>query len=373
MNSLIRWRFSRGTLRAVFGCCLLTLPPMTVHANSSTPGQARWVQFAPIPDPVGFGGMAAGVLDGRLVAAGGSQWDRPVWAGGKRLLSDRIFVLDAPNGQWRVHSSVLPIAGGHFATASTENCILIAGGLGANGTLATAAKLEGKGSDIRCTPLPSLPSPLVYAAAAVAGGRFYVIGGLPDPASKEPSAGVWSLGLNGETAWRREADLPEGGRFVMAAGSDGTAIYAFGGMAFDAAGKPVPSKRAYRLKAGRWEILTDLPAARVGAVSPALSLPGGRMLLAGGYAEVFGGAPREHPGFPRDTFIFDATANAWTAGPDLHAAPVGDRDLSGDPGPLPMIGAPGVLWRDHYVVINGEVRIATRTPAVVALPLSALR
>jgi len=34
-----------------------------------------------------------------------------------------------------------------------------------------------------------------------------------------------------------------------------------------------------------------------------------------------------------------------------------------------MIAAPGAVWLNHAVVISGEVRASTRTPAVVAWPL----
>gem|GEM_PF-6607178 len=35
-------------------------------------------------------------------------------------------------------------------------------------------------------------------------------------------------------------------------------------------------------------------------------------------------------------------------------------------------GAAGASWHDHVVVIGGEVRSSTRTPAVLAWPLSKL-
>ena len=138
--------------------------------------------------------------------------------------------------------------------------------------------------------------------------RFYVIGGLSDPASKEPSRKVWSLKLDGETAqWKREPDLPGSGVFVLAAASTADALFVFGGMGFDSAGKLEPSKAAFRFDGIRWEQLADLPTARVGAVSPCAVIDGEKILVAGGYAEVFGGVQREHPGFPPETFVYDIT------------------------------------------------------------------
>jgi N-acetylneuraminic acid mutarotase len=163
--------------------------------------------------------------------------------------------------------------------------------------------------------------------------------------------------------------LPGEGVFVATAAATTNALFVFGGMTYDATGKPQPSRAAWRLQAGRWERLADLPAARVGANGPSPILRGDRILIIGGYAEVFGGAQREHPGFPAETLLYDVSANRWSFGPSLPVSPVGDRDASSDPGPLPMIGAPVAIWNDLVVVVSGEVRIATRSPAVVALRL----
>jgi len=95
----------------------------------------------------------------------------------------------------------------------------------------------------------------------------------------------------------------------------------------------------------------------------------GRIFLIGGYAEVFPGAPREHPGFSAQTLLFDPVRGAYENGPLLPVAPVTKRDVTGDPGPSPMIGAPCVVWKGLAVVIGGEVRSSVRTSAVLACPL----
>jgi len=328
-----------------------------------------WHLIAPLPDAVGFAGMAAGVMRGRLVAAGGSQWDAPIWAGGKRRFNDRVFWLDNPNATWRAGNVRLPEPVAHFATASTEGAIVIAGGFNTRGPLTSAYVLRPSGDEIEIRELPPLPSPIVYGTGVIARDRFYLFGGLADPADKHASASVWSIALGGEMDWRREPDLPEGGRFLMTAAECEDQIYLFGGMAFDSAGKPQPQRSSYRLGTQRWEKLSPLPEPRVGAANPSAVLSDGRVLVAGGYAELFGGAPREHPGFASQTLIYDPATDRWAAGPGLPTSPAGNRDLPGDAGPLPMIGAPGVQWGNWFVVVSGEVRVSTRTPSVVALRL----
>jgi N-acetylneuraminic acid mutarotase len=330
-----------------------------------------WKLLVPLPDPIGYAGMAAGVIDARLVAAGGSQWDLPIWRKGTRSFTDRIFVLDAPAGAWRTAAARLPVPSGHFASASANGAIYLAGGNNAAGSLATVYAIKPEGNDYRVERLPDLPAPTGYAAAAVADGRLFVVGGVPDPASKAARREVWSLDLSKPVAWSREADLPGPGVIVPAAAGQGGALYVFGGMAFAADEKPTPSRAAYRLPhaGGRWEVLPELPEPRVGIAGPCPVLPDGTIWVIGGYAEVWGGAQREHPGFSAQTLLLEPGRRAWKAGPGLPSQGELDRDSATDPGPLPMIAAPAVVWHDQVVVVGGEVRVATRTPAVVALAL----
>jgi hypothetical protein len=265
------------------------------------------------------------------------------------------------------------VPAGHFASAATADAIYLAGGNSAGGALATVYVIRAAGSDYAIERMTSLPEPISYAAAAVAGGRLFVIGGVPDPASVEARRKVWSLDLAAPKAWRPESELPGPGVIVPAAAGQGDALYVFGGMAFGADKKPAPSRAVYRLPraGGAWEILPALPEPRVAGVSPCPVLPDGSIWLIGGYAEVWGGAQREHPGFSAQTLLLDPARATWSPGPVLPRTGEPDRDAAGDPGPIPMIGAPAVIWRGQVVVLGGEVRIATRTPAVLAWPLAA--
>mgnify|MGYP000458435433 CR=1 FL=1 len=88
--------------------------------------------------------------------------------------------------------------------------------------------------------------------------------------------------------------------------------------------------------------------------------------------QAFPGERRDHPGFSRQTYLYDIAANRWSEGPLLPHEPPRDKDATGDAGPAPMVAAPGVVWQDHVIAVSGEVRASVRTPAVMALPISAL-
>lgn len=352
----------------------LMLAGTTGTASSPLP-LLGWELLAPIPDPVGFGGMFAAPLNGRLVAGGGSQFrDKPNWLQGEKVFSDRIFTLAAPAAQWVENATHLPAKMGHFATAATSDAIYLIGGINATGCLTSCWRLRAQGDGFQFTALPDFPHPLGYAAAAIANGRLYVAGGLREPTSKSPTTETWSIALPATTpgaTWKREPDLPGPGVFVSGVASDAHRLYIFGGMTYDADGKATPSKRVHRFDPTRsaWEPLADLPEPRVGPASPAPLIAGDKLFVIGGYAEIFPGPAREYPGFRDQTLLFDLGRNAWENGPTIPKAEIPNRDSPGDPGPAPMIAAPCAVWQNRVVIVGGEVRASVRTPAVIAWPL----
>jgi len=261
-----------------------------------------------------------------------------------------------------------------FASAATAEAVYLAGGLNATGCLRQVWEMRAQGDTFTFSALPDLPHAIGYGASAIVGRRLYIVGGLETPASKMPSNQTWSFELDAPRAnavWRREPDMPGPGLFVSAAAADRDQLFVFGGIGFDTEGKPIPAKGAFRFdsRIGKWERLPDLPEARVGISSPCPVVAGGKIFLIGGYAEIFPGAPREHPGFSAQTLFFDLAQRRFENGPVLPVTPVVDRDAPGDAGPTPMIGAPCVLWKNFVIVVGGEVRPSVRTPAVLAWPI----
>ena len=350
----------------------------STSAATQTDGALHgWKLLAPLPDPVGYAGMFGGVLHDRVVVGGGSQFpSKPFWLKGEKAFSDRIFTLSTLSGKWEEHATKLPYPVANCAMATTAEAIYLAGGVNAEGCLRHVLEIRADGKNFTFKRLPELPEALCYTSGGIAGGRLYVVGGATAPAAKTATAAVWSLDLSaGEKGvWKREADVPGHGIFVTSMASDGEAVYLFGGVEFDAAGKSIPLKTAYRLGAsgGQWERLPDLPAARVGPTYPA-HIVSGKVFLIGGYAEIFPGAPREHPGFSSQTLYYDLSRKTWSQGPRLPQSKVSDRDSPTDLAPSPMVAAPTMLWRDHVIVVGGETRSSTRTPVVLAWPLKGTR
>lgn len=359
------------------GLAALAFAMFSPHSSAIPPAgdPASVTSLAPLPDAIGFAGMFAAVLDGKLYAGGGSQWNKPFWLGGQRRLSDRIFVLADPAGAWRESESRLPRPVGHFATAVDAERVYVCGGIGPEGVVRDAWVGRLEGGALSWSALPALPRGVVYASAGVAGGRLFVVGGLLRPEDRTASAEVWSLACDLAAAdregWRRESALPGGGLFVAAVGGRGDRLFVISGMGFDAGGAYVPSREVHVLSASdrTWRAAAPLPEGRVGASPPCFTPDGERFLLVGGYPTVFTGAPREHPGFPAQTLIYDLGAEAWTVGPLLPVTAFVDRDSPTDAGPAPMVGAPVVAWRGRAIAVGGELRPSARSPQVLAVDL----
>lgn len=332
--------------------------------------------FSALPDPVGFAGNFAAGIGDRLITGGGSQFpDKPLWLDGQKAYSDRIFVLDRPDGTWVELQGRLPQPMAHFAFAATTDTVYLAGGIGYEGASSQVVAISFRGDSVESSSLPDLPRPLVYGTATVAGGRLYVAGGQHDVAVKSATSECWSLDLaSPDSGWQREPDLPGTGTFVGAMASDGATLYFLGGVGFDENGKGVQSAKASRFQPGAaaWDSLPDLPEPRVGAVTPCPIIDGRRIFVMGGYASAFAGERRDHPGFSAQTFLYDLTTRQWSHGPVLPHEKPADKDATSDAGPAPMVAAPGTVWRDCFVAVGGEVRASVRTPAVVAYPLSSL-
>jgi len=334
--------------------------------------------FTPLPDPVGFAGNFAANLGGQLVTGGGSQFpDKPLWLDGIKVYSDRIFALAEPSGDWSELTTRLPIPMAHFAFAASKDVVYLAGGMAAGGLLAAVFELRPADDTLSIKRLPDLPERLAYGAAGIADGRLFIAGGQHDASVKVATRECWSLNISNsaaETTWRREPDLPGTGTFVAAMASDDQNLFLIGGVGFDSTGKGVQSDKVFQLQPGakNWEPLANLPEPRVGAVTPCPILDGNRIFVMGGYATAFAGERRDHPGFSAQTFVCEIGTGTWSEGPLLPHEKPENKDATSDRGPAPMVAAPGVVWRDHFLAVGGEVRASVRTCAVVGYPLKSL-
>ena len=131
----------------------------------------EWKRLADLPDVEGFAGSYAGVSNGALIVCGGANFpEKPLWEGGPKRWTDRVYVLPAGEPGWK-DASPLPKPLGYGATATLPQGVMLIGGSNAEGAVADCYMLTWDGSDVSCKAVAPLPTTLTGHAAAVMGGK----------------------------------------------------------------------------------------------------------------------------------------------------------------------------------------------------------
>ena len=327
-----------------------------------TPARAVvWNKLPDLPDAEGYAGMYAGVvIDARtdesgLVAAGGANFpEKPLWEGGPKRWTDRIFLLFPRAKEWS-EPAKLPKPMGYGAGVSLPQGVMLIGGCNAEGVFRDCLLLSLTGDTLQLTPLAPLPVGLTGHAAALLDGKVHVLGGSLAPGEQDaqsslfiydPAADVWSEG---------EA-LPARGRFLHQMAATQGALYVLGGIGIKSGenGRMVRDMLieawTYTSKGG-WDQVADLPRFCAAAPTPAPVSPEGKIYLLGGDDASVKGAssPQNHPGFHSASLSYCPSCNEWK-----EEGPI----------PAPRAVLPCAMWNGRAVMFNGEQRPGKRSNEV---------
>lgn len=316
-----------------------------------------WNQLPPIPDREGFAGSFAGVSGGALIVAGGANFpDKRPWEGGTKLWYDSVFVLEKPDGAWKL-AGKLPRPLGYGVSVTTKDGIVCIGGSSAQGHHADVFVLNWHNGKLATTPLPPLPRPCANMSGALVGNTLYVAGGIATPDATTALKTFWALDLDSAKAgWREMEPWPGRERMLATAGASDGSFFLFSGTALRAGpdGKPVREwlRDAYRYTPGQgWKHIADLPRISVAAPSPAPATNGTLLVLGGDTGAQVNTPPTEHKGFPRDVLAYDVKADAWRV--------VGEV-------PFSLVTTTAVEWNGRIVIPGGEAKPGVRSPRVWA-------
>src|SRR6266550_9280884 len=106
--------------------------------------------------PQALGGQFVGVVDDRLVVAGGSYFNTPPWSGGKKIWVDTVYTLGRGDKQWRL-AGHLPTALGYGAAVTTASGLLCIGGQTPNGDSRKVYRLRLRDGELAIDKLADLP------------------------------------------------------------------------------------------------------------------------------------------------------------------------------------------------------------------------
>lgn len=268
---------------------------------------AQWEQLPPLPEP--NGGFLGGHHDGKIVIAGGTNWE-----GGKKNWLSGVHTFDVNERRWtKRHDMPSPIAYGLGFSHSSD--LLLLGGSDGKQTL----KMIGHAIAGKFFPEPQLPDTIVLFCGGLIGEKMVFVGGTDDAANL---AGVTRATYSLEKSVLTRLAYYPGKPFATSASAVvGDELFVFGGMNYDAAAKlPANSIEAYAFSPEKntWRALKPLSAANRGLT--AVALDDGHIYIAGGYRD----------DFTAEAVIYDVKADSYRKAPSLpYAAMVGLVKLDG--------------------------------------------
>lgn len=365
---------------SLLAACGVSCP---VTAESTEQGEPvlratlEWKPLPELPDELGVAGPFVGVHRGVVLVAGGANFpQQPYWENDK-VWHDAAWVL-TPNGdqppQW-ISGQKLDGRIAYGASATTSRGVVCMGGDDGEQVAKRCFLLSynSQQQTIEQQPLPPLPEPCAYGAAATIGDVVYLACGQTTQELITAGNHLWRLDLSVEAPrWEVLPPCPGPGRAfnMTVAQHDGfeTCIYVFGGRRQDPDDSevtgliPLTDHWRYQPSENRWRRQRDLPTPRMAGAAIAVGqshifcLTGADGSLLEKAAEL----KFDHPGFPKRMLAYHTITDTWVDGGPTPAAPV---------------TTPAAKWDGAYVLISGEKQPGVRTtqawsirPVSVAAP-----
>jgi N-acetylneuraminic acid mutarotase len=255
---------------------------MAVEVQSSSFLSLQWTKSAPFPEP--RAGYAAGVIQGKLVIAGGTYWEGTNSHWIKKLYSSSTHAFDPVSQRWEKLPD-LPITLGYAAAAVVDDKLFVLGGYTGSSVNRKIFTLEKVGSRYIWRVSGEMIADRIFASAVSVKRVIYLVGGTTSFEAYDAAGTCCTtntvthslLAFNTDhpaTGWRQLVQYPGNGRWQPAASTDGKSIWLFGGM-FQSDSKASVTNfdevLRYDLAQGNWSIMPPLPKT-VAEVQPLCSL-----------------------------------------------------------------------------------------------------
>ncbi|MCV7090423.1 serine/threonine-protein kinase [Mycobacterium interjectum] len=276
----------------VAGAVFLGLRPNDNHNTATSaptgPAPAAW---KPITNArVARDAVATTQADGTIWVFGGIRSDG--------LATTRHEGYDPAIDEWKGGDD-LPVALAHATAVTWQGNPVVLGGWRTDNGKNVASDQVWRVVNSRWVELPHLLQPRAAAAAAVAGDRLVVTGGVDANGVLLNTTEVFD-----GASWSLGAPLPTP-RQLLAAASDGKLVYAVGG---SSAGSDLASVEAYDPAAKTWKALAALPQPRSDL---GVAIADGRLVAVGGVSS---------GRVLKSVSVFDLMMKTWDTLPDMATA-----------------------------------------------------
>ncbi len=356
--------------------CLLN---MSANAQENKSIFFKWKEASPIPDADGFAGSYAGVSNGVLLVAGGSNFPdngRP-WTNSSKKWYDKIFMLDKPGGVWK-EVGKLPRPMGYGVALTWKDGVICLGGGDAQQNYTDAFVLRYVQGRVATEKLPDLPAPLINACGVIINDVLYMAGGITTPSATHTENICWSLALlpsSSPKKWKVEPPLPGRSRMLAVAGAQGDDLYIFGGVHLAVSpGDTIPHREyladGWKYTPGKsWTPIAGLPYPMAAAPSPAYQAGQSHLLVFGGddglNANKILQLKDTHPGFRSEILAYNCITDAWSVMGALPVDKRADAEIHPHNSVYAAVTTPLVLWNGKIVIPGGEARPAVRSNKVL--------
>lgn len=341
-------RFQKTSLFA-----LLALPLSICLAASAQTPLFSWDELLPLPEA--HSGHFSGLLDGRLIVAGGASWPVSPFEGGTKVWHDWIFVLE--DGAWRQSGALdRPIAYG--ASVIYNESIFCVGGSDGSDNYATTFFLEWRNGEVIARSGPDLPSPCAMTSAAIIGDTVYVAGGQESPTSTSALQNFWSLDLSQTDAeWEVLPPWPGPTRILPVTSAQAGALYMFSGASLEgraggAVGRQYLTDGYRYIPRQGWSTVADVPWPVVAA--PVAPLGQAHIIVFGGddgsNAERNDELADNHPGFRKEILAYHTITDTWVVKGEL---------------PETYVTTTAITTPDGIAILGGEDRPGHRAQKVL--------
>jgi N-acetylneuraminic acid mutarotase len=267
-------------------------------AQSSSSVSLEWAKSTPLPEA--RAGYASGIVDGKLVIAGGTYWDGTEGHWIKRRYSASTDAFDPMPQRWEKLPD-LPIALGDAASTVVDDRLFVLGGFTGSGVNRKIFTLAKVGNRYVWSVVGEMDFDRVFASAVSVKRLIYLVGGATSFEAFDSVGTCCATNTVTNTllvfdtgaptkGWRQLAPYPGLARWMPAAATDGKSIWLFGGVLQADVKAPVTNfdeVLRYDFARESWSVAPALPKA-ITDLQPLCSLKiGDRILLFTGEKKVW--------------------------------------------------------------------------------------
>lgn len=242
----------------------------------------RWKESTPFPEA--RSGYAAGVINGRLVIAGGTYWSGTPGHWIKKFFSATTQAFNPSTQQWE-NMPDLPVPLGYPASVVIGNRLYVMGGYTGHEVNRKIFVLERSGGRYSWSTLREKSPARIFASAVSRGSLIYLVGGTRlfeafDAAgtcctSNTATKTLFVFDTEHPTkGWRKLPPYPGKARWLSTVAIDGNSIWLFGGLFQGSLKSPATNYRGvlrYNLQQQQWSVMPPLPK-RAASGQPLCSL-----------------------------------------------------------------------------------------------------